>query len=51
METGKVEGSEGAREPDKTKLFFFNLFPTRDGMIAVRVNTAGALSVTVISSF
>ena len=39
MEAGE---GEGRREPDKTKLFFFNLFPTRDGMIAARVNTGQA---------
>ena len=38
-----MRGGGGA---DKTKLFFFNLFPPRDGMIAARVNT-GQASVSV----
>lgn len=44
---GRGQGREkGRREPDKTKLFFFNLFPPGDGMIAARVNT-GQASVSV----
>ena len=32
-------GEAGEEKLDKTKLFFFNLFPPRDGMIAAWVNT------------